>query len=60
MQNIKWTLNKKNIVKITKKATASSKAIKVTAKKKGNVTLKATAADGSKKSASCKITVKKK
>ncbi len=60
VKNIKWTLNKKNIVKISKKATASGKAIKVTAKKKGNVTLKATAADGSKKSASCKITVKKK
>ena len=60
VKTVKWTVNKKKIVKLSKTKSASGKNIKVTAKKRGKVTLKATAMDGSKRSASCKITVKKK
>ncbi len=59
VKKVKWTVNKKNIIKISKKQTSSGKYIKVTAKKKGSVILIATATDGSKRKASCKITVKK-
>lgn len=58
INTVKWTLDKKNIVKLSKTKTNSGKTINVTAKKKGKVVLKATATDGSKKFASCKVTVK--
>ena len=60
VKTVKWTLNKKKIVKLSKTKSNPGENIKVTAKKKGRVTLKATAVDGSKRSASCKIIVKKK
>ena len=51
LRQLKWTTSKSKI------ATVNSKG-KVTAKKKGTCFIYATAKDGSKKSAKCKITVK--
>lgn len=51
-KTVKWTASNSN-------ATVSSKGV-VTAKKPGKVTIKATSTDGTKKSASCKVTVKAK
>ena len=51
VKSVKWTTSKSKI------ATVNSKG-KVTAKKKGTCFIYATAKDGSKKSAKCKITVK--
>ena len=51
VKSVKWTTSKSKI------ATVNSKG-KVTAKKKGTCYITATAKDGSKKSAKCKITVK--
>ena len=51
-KSVKWTTSKKKI------ATVNSKGV-VKAKKKGSCTIKATAKDGSKASASCKIKVVK-
>ena len=50
-KNVTWSSNKKSV------ATVNSKG-KVTAKKKGNCQIKATAKDGSKVSAICKVKVK--
>ena len=51
VKSVKWTTSKSKI------ATVNSKG-KVTAKKKGTCFIYATAKDGSKKSAKCKIIVK--
>ena len=51
VKSVKWTTSKSKI------ATVNSKG-KVTAKKKGTCFIYATAKDGSKKYAKCKITVK--
>ena len=50
-KSVVWSSNKKSV------ATVNSKG-KVTAKKKGTAIIKATARDGSKVSATCKVTVK--
>lgn len=50
-KKLTWSSNRKTV------ATVNSKG-KVTAKKKGTALIKATAKDGSKKSATCKVTVK--
>lgn len=50
-KSVVWSSNKKSV------ATVNSKG-KVTANKKGSCVIKATAKDGSKKSATCKVTVK--
>ena len=50
-KTVKWTTSNSSV------ATVSGKGV-VTAKKAGTVTIKATSTDGTKKSASCKITVK--
>lgn len=50
-KSVVWSSNKKSV------ATVNSKG-KVTAKKKGTALIKAIAKDGSKKSATCKVTVK--
>lgn len=50
-KGIRWTTSDNKIAKVSKKG-------KVTALKKGSVVIKATAKDGSKKTAKCKITVK--
>lgn len=50
-KKLTWSSNRKSV------ATVNSKG-KVTAKKKGTALIKATAKDGSKKSATCKVTVK--
>ncbi|MBQ9673490.1 MAG: Ig-like domain-containing protein [Ruminococcus sp.] len=50
---VKWSSSKAKVAKVSTKG-------KVTALKAGTAVIKATAKDGSKKSASCKITVKKK
>lgn len=50
-KKLTWSSNKKSV------ATVNSKG-KVTANKKGSCVIKATAKDGSKKSATCKVTVK--
>lgn len=47
------------VATVSAKTITSGKTFKVTAKKKGTATITATAADGSKKSAKCKVTVKK-
>lgn len=47
------------IVKVNKSTVASGKAVKLTAVKKGSAKVTFTAKDGSKKSAVCKVTVKK-
>ena len=52
-KTVKWTTSDSSV------ATVSSKGI-VTAKKAGTVTIKASSTDGTKKSASCKVTVKAK
>ncbi len=56
---IKVTVNKKKIVKISAKTIKSKKSVKITAKKRGQAKVKFTAKDGSKKSATCKVKVKK-
>ena len=47
------------VVKVNKSTVASGKAVKLTAVKKGSTKVTFTAKDGSKKSAVCKVTVKK-
>lgn len=47
------------VVKVNKSTVASGKAVKLTAVKKGSAKVTFTAKDGSKKSAVCKVTVKK-
>lgn len=56
---IKVTSSKKRIVKLSASKIKSGKTVKVKALKKGSTVVKFTAADGSRKSAQTKVTVKK-
>ncbi len=58
-KTIKVTVDKKKIVKISAKTIKSKKSVKITAKKQGKAKVKFTAKDGSKKSATCTVKVKK-
>ncbi len=58
-KQIKVSTSNKKIVKISASKINSNKTVKITAVKKGKATIKFTAADGSRKSASTKVTVKK-
>ena len=49
----------KSVVKVYSSKIASGKTVKVVAQKRGSATIKFTAADGSKKYATCKVTVRK-
>ena len=49
-KKLKWTSSKTNVASVNSKG-------RITAKGQGTATIKATATDGSKKSASCKVTV---
>ncbi len=56
---VRWTTNNKKVAYVTNARTVSSVYNTVKAKGKGTATIKATAMDGSKKFANCKIIVKK-
>ncbi len=56
---VKWTTSNKKVAYVTKSKTKSNTWNYIKAKKKGTAVIKAIAVDGSKKSASCKVTVKK-
>ncbi len=56
---VKWTTSNKRVAYVTKSKTKSNTWNYIKAKKKGTAVIKAIAVDGSKKSASCKVTVKK-
>ena len=58
-KQIKVTSSKKGIVKLSASKINSGKTVTVKAKKKGSTVVKFTAADGSRKSAQTKVTVKK-
>lgn len=58
-KNIKVTVSNKKIVKISSDKITSGKTVTITAVKKGKANIKFIAADGSKKNATCKVTVKK-
>lgn len=58
-KNLAVKSSSKKVVKVNKSTVASGKAVKLTAVKKGNAKVTFTAKDGSKKSAVCKVTVKK-
>lgn len=58
-KNIRVAISNNKIAKISYKKIASGKTVKVTAVKRGNTNIKFTPADGSKKTATCKVTVKK-
>ncbi len=56
---VEWTTSNKKVAYVTKNKTKSNTWNYIKAKKKGTAVIKAIAVDGSKKSASCKVTVKK-
>ena len=58
-KNLAVKSSSKKVVKVNKSTVASGKAVKLTAVKKGSAKVTFTAKDGSKKSAVCKVTVKK-
>ncbi|MGN1126408.1 MAG: Ig domain-containing protein [Ruminococcus sp.] len=58
-KNLAVKSSNKKVVKVNKSTVASGKAVKLTAVKKGSAKVTFTAKDGSKKSAVCKVTVKK-
>ncbi|MGN0459919.1 MAG: Ig-like domain-containing protein [Ruminococcus sp.] len=58
-KNLAVKSSNKKVVKVNKSTIASGKAVKLTAVKKGSAKVTFTAKDGSKKSAVCKVTVKK-
>ena len=58
-KNLAVKSSSKKVVKVNKSTIASGKAVKLTAVKKGSAKVTFTAKDGSKKSAVCKVTVKK-
>ena len=59
LKNVKWSVSRNGVVKLSSTSSASGRSIYVTGRKAGTITLKATAVDGSRKYATCKVVVRR-